>query len=218
MQVGTWRWPGGEEYALRFEQARDRRVLIIPALFEEGNKLRHFTIEVMRRLDASGIDCMLPDLPGSNESLQPLESQSLESWRKAMGAAAKQFGATQILAIRGGALCLPSASKRFVYAPVAGESLLRAMLRARVLVDREAGLASTREDLLAEALTDGISLAGYRLGATMVAQLHAAGPPAGTDDIEQTQIGGGGLWLRAEPAHDAEQAEALAHIALERLA
>ena len=54
---------------------------MLPAWFDEGNKLRHFTVEVMRRLDGAGIDSFLPDLPGCNESLAPLEQQTLESWR-----------------------------------------------------------------------------------------------------------------------------------------
>ena len=33
----------GDEYAVGFESASERRVLVIPALFDEGNKLRRFT-------------------------------------------------------------------------------------------------------------------------------------------------------------------------------
>ena len=48
-------WPGaaGEELAIAFDKGRSRRVLVLPAWFDEGNKLRHFTVEVMRRLDGS---------------------------------------------------------------------------------------------------------------------------------------------------------------------
>jgi hypothetical protein len=45
--------PGGaaaSEYALVFDAERKHRVLIAPALFDEGHKLRRFTVEVMRRL------------------------------------------------------------------------------------------------------------------------------------------------------------------------
>ena len=66
-------------------------MLILPALFDEANKLRHFTVEVMRRLDAAGIDSFLPDLPGCNESRAPLETQTLTGWREAAEAAAGLF-------------------------------------------------------------------------------------------------------------------------------
>lgn len=63
-------WPGasGEELAIAFDNARAHRVLVLPAWFDESSKLRHFSVEVMRRLDGSGIDSFLPDLPGCNES------------------------------------------------------------------------------------------------------------------------------------------------------
>ena len=51
-------------------------------MFDEANKLRHFTIELMRRLDTAGIDTFLPDLPGCNESLAPLEAQT--GWQRSV--------------------------------------------------------------------------------------------------------------------------------------
>ena len=63
----------------------------------------------MRRLDHAGIDCLLPDLPGSNESLATLEEQTLAGWQHAMVAAARKFRAGHVLAIWGGALVVPQA-------------------------------------------------------------------------------------------------------------
>ena len=83
-------WPtpqGREEYAVAFDRGRERRVLVLPAWFDESNKLRRQSIEVMRRLDAAGVDSMLPDLPGCNESEAPLGEQTLEGWRAAAQAA-----------------------------------------------------------------------------------------------------------------------------------
>src|SRR5690606_13943847 len=97
-------WPcplpqGGlaDEYALTVDRARPARVLIIPALFDEANRLRRFTVELMRRLDSAGIDSALPDLPGTNESLQPLDAQTGDGWRAATAAAAAHFAATHVL-------------------------------------------------------------------------------------------------------------------------
>ncbi len=215
----SWTCPavqGGsaQELALAFDQARRWRVLIVPALFDEANRMRRFTVDVMRRLDGAGIDCFLPDLPGCNESLQGLEHQTPESWQAALQAAARAFGITHVLAIRGGNLVAPYDLPVWRYAPVNGASILRQMLRARILAAREAGQTETQEDLLAAALAGGIELVGYRLGAAFVEQFQSLTPPISTltTEIAQDMLGGSGLWLRAEPGEDRSQADALAAI------
>ena len=210
--IASYPCPGGaaDEFTLAFDRGRERRLLIVPALFEEANRLRRLTVEVMRRLDAAGIDCFLPDLPGCNESLQPLEGQTLDSWRTAMTAAARHFAATHVLGVRGGALLQPELPG-WRYAPVKGANLLRQMLRARIVVSREQGLSETQESLLEAGSREGLELVGYRLGAGLLGQLQAA-EPAPASDIPQDMVGGGGLWLRAEPGEDRAQADALAAI------
>ena len=219
MLTGSWPSPaGGDEFVLSFDQQRKVRVLVIPALFDEANKLRHFTVEVMRRLDAGGVDCMLPDLPGTNESLAPLAEQTLTGWRLAMDAAAKEFGATHVLTLRGGALLAPGTLPGLHYAAVAGASLLRGLIRIQLLINKEAGLSTTREELSARAESGGATLAGYHLGAAMAQELAGASLPEGlATEVKQADIGGGGLWLRAEPAFDPGQADKLAAILLEQV-
>lgn len=218
MLPGTWpNPPGTDEYAVRFDNGRALRLLIVPALFDEANKLRHFTVETMRALDAAGVDSMLPDLPGTNESLADLQIQTLASWRAAMATAASHFGASHVLTMRAGALCAPEGLPCLRYAPVAGASMLRAMLRARVIADREAGLESSREALLDQGKRGGLVLAGYSLGAAMVGELEQVELAPGPTEITQGEMGGPGLWLRAEPDHDPAQAEALARIVREHI-
>ena len=209
--------PGGavaDEYALTFDRDRQRRLLIVPALFDEANKLRRFTVETMRRLDGAGIDCVLPDLPGTNESLRPLYEQSAEDWRDAMASAARHFAATHVLGIRGGCLFTPADLPRWHYAPVKGSAVLRQMVRARVLASREAGREEQRDALMEAALAGGIELAGYRLSAELVSELLALEPAAGdrVSEIGQDMLGGPGLWLRAEPGENTEQTDALAAV------
>ncbi len=209
--------PGGasaEEYAIAFDRGRERRLLIVPALFDEANRMRRFSLEVMRRLDASGIDSVLPDLPGTNESLEQLETQSIGSWCSAVAAAVQFFGATHVLAIRGGCLLMPQGVPGWLYAPAKGGSILRQMLRARSLASREAGREESREGLTTLALTDGIELAGYRIGPQLFVDLeHAEAPEReGLTLVEQGLVGGAGLWLRAEPGESREQADALAAV------
>ena len=200
--------------ALTFDQLRRWRLLIVPALFDEANRMRRFTVEVMRRLDGAGVDSFLPDLPGCNESLQQLETQTPGAWSDAVSAAAKHFRASHVLGIRGGALLLPSELPGWRYAPVNGASILRQMLRARIIAQREAGVAETQEELLVQAEARGLELAGYRLGAEFIRNFQSLTPtiaPA-ISEIGQDMVGGGGLWLRAEPGEDREQADALAAI------
>lgn len=217
MLAGTWPTRSGtSEYALIFDRQRARRVLVIPALFDEANKLRHFTVELMRRLDAAGVDNVLPDLPGTGESLASLAEQTLEGWQADVRHACAHFAATHVLAIRGGCLLDPGHLPGLRYAPVAGTSLLRGLLRGQLLAEKEAGKAITLEQLTGAARTQGAVLAGYPFGAEMVRGLaEATAPASAAIALPQGEIGGGGLWLRAEPAFDAAQADALAARVLE---
>ena len=215
----TWPAPGGSgELALQFDIPHAPRLLILPAWFDEGNKTRHFTVETMRILAADGIASILPDLPGCNESAASLYRQDIDTWREAAAAAALHFDCSHVLAIRA-ASCIAPSLPGFAYAPLAGSSVLRALLRARVIVAKEAGRSETREALLECGLREGLELAGYRLGPSMIAQLAEAESSGDRDlmQIAQSDVGKAGLWLRAEPAHDPEQARSLARIVAQGL-
>lgn len=209
----NWQAPGGsDELALACGPAKAPRLLVLPAWFDEGNKLRHLTVETMRALDRLGVASVLPDLPGCNESVAPLEGQDLASWQAAAKSAADQLGCTHVLAIRAGANIAPDLPG-WAYAPLAGKSALRALLRAAVIAAKEAGQADSSEVMLARGQSEGLVLAGYRFGADMIAGLATAELPTnGLAAIAQADLGGPGLWLRAEPEHDAGQAAALAQI------
>lgn len=218
--IFTWNIPardGGvptEEMLLSFDRGRAVRLLILPAWFDEANKLRRFTLEVMRRLDSAGIDSFLPDLPGCNESLVPLAGQTLEGWREAAGAAATALNATHVLAIRTGALIAPAGLPGWHYAPQSGPRLLRGMIRARTIAAQEDGRSETSEGLMALGRAEGLVLAGWPIGAAMLRALETAEPTLapGHLEITQLQLGGAGLWLRAEPSDDSAQVDALAAI------
>lgn len=210
---GTW-----EEYALQFDAGRSARLLIVPALFDEANRMRRFTVEVMRRLDSVDIDSFLPDLPGCNESLQPLKTQDPTDWLDAMTAAARHFAATHVLGIRGGCLFTPERLPVFHYAPVKAGSILRQMMRARLLSAREAGRDESREALERDALRDGITLSGHILGADFYRHFEPMVADPAATAIGQEHVGGPGLWLRAEPDENAEQAGALAAIVADEIA
>ncbi|MCL9999973.1 MAG: hypothetical protein NBV68_11375 [Erythrobacter sp.] len=224
--ISTWTPPAPEgtpaeaELLVAFDRGRDLRLLVCPAWFDEANKLRRFTLEVIRRLDRAGLDCLLPDLPGCNESLAPLPNQTLESWRAAMTAAAQGLRATHVLAIRAGALVAPPALPGWHYAAQSGPKLLRGMIRARTIAAREAGLAESSESLMALGRAEGLTLGGWAISAAMFAALENAEPALapGQSDLAQSALGGPGLWLRAEPDEDARQADRLAARIVQSLA
>lgn len=209
--------PGGaaaSELALTFDGGRDARILIAPALFDEANRMRRMTVEVMRRLDGAGIDSFLPDLPGCNESEQNLAQVEPEDWRMALEAAARHFRASHVLAIRGGGLVAPPKLPGWHYAPVKGASLIKTMLRARIIAAREAGREENAAELMEQGREGGIELAGWPLSAEMLRQLDQMVPPRRSDlaTIDHETIGGNALWLRAEPGEDPAQADALAAV------
>lgn len=217
--IAHWPCPGpcgqSEEYALAFDAGRKARLLIVPALFDEANRMRRMLVDTMRLLDKAGIDSFLPDLPGCNESLQAFSAQSLHGWRNAMIQAARHFRASDILAVRGGALVFPHTLPGMVLEPAKGASILRQLLRARVISAREAGRHEDSAALLELGRERGLDLAGWHCGASLIAGLgNATAQIEGQRIVTQAELGGGGLWLRAEPAPAPEQSAALARIVL----
>lgn len=218
MNISSWSPEGTgakqacEEMLVSFDEDRPVRILVMPALFDEANKLRRFTLSVMRALDDAGIDTALPDLPGMNESLAPLEDQTLARWRRHAKAAAAHFGATHALTLRGGALLAPDDLPLWRYAPIKGAKLLTTLLRARFLEAREAGREETREALLENGRMKGLILGGWPIGSDMVRELETESSEdhAAYNTFEPSDFDASGLWLRAEPADDADQAKALA--------
>lgn len=207
------------ELLVAFDRGRRARVLILPAWFDEANKLRRFTLGVMRRLDAAGIDTFLPDLPGCNESLVPLDHQTIAGWRSAAMAAAGQLGATHVLAIRAGALIAPADLPGWHYAAHSGPKLLRGMIRAAVIAARESGNAQSSDALMEQGRDAGLVLGGWPISAAMIRSLETAQPSlaSGQSDIAQSAVGGPGLWLRAEPDDDPAQADRLAAMIVQDL-
>jgi hypothetical protein len=212
-------WPcaapggNGEEFALvAGPQDAAARVLIVPALFEEANRTRRMLAETMRALASGGIASVLPDLPGCNESLAPLEQQDLGSWRGAIAEAAGHFAATHALSLRGGAIVVPDELPGWRLEPIGGAQALRPMLRARTIAAREEGRSETIDGLREQGPQAGVELAGYRLGAAMIRDLETASLEDETSQAILTlaDLGGAALWLRSEPDEDAVLSGALA--------
>ncbi len=212
----SYHFKGYDEACLAFGDASaTRRILIVPPLFDEMNRVRAVLVGTMRALAEFSVMTLLPDLPGCNESLATISAQTIDSWQRAMAAAADQLTATHVVTIRGGALVATGiALPLWRLAPVKGASLLKTMLRTRMASDKEAGRATTLESLMADAQNGPVDLSGYHLGATMLAGLEAASPANNAFDVtlgeSPDQLPGKPLWLRAEPQEDADMSAALA--------
>jgi hypothetical protein len=217
--VTAWPAPGSgggtrEEAALVFDKGRKHRLLVVPPLFDEANKFRRQLVEIMHRLDLSGIDSFLPDLPGTNDSLVAQRDVTLETLRTAAVAASEHFRATHCFCVRTGALFAPTGLPGWRYAPIAGRNAVRSLLRARSIASQEAGNKETMAELSRIADTQGIVAAGWEIGSRFYHDLTGSDVPTASSaiDIDHETVGGSPLWLRAEPDEDPEQADALAAI------
>ena len=218
MRTIAWPCPApggsGEEFALVVgPEDAPVQVLIVPALFDEANKTRRLLAQTMRLLAERDVASVLPDLPGCGESLAPLELQDLDSWRASVRKAAKHFAATHLLSIRGGAIVLPPRGPGWRFEPVGGLPQLQTMVRAQTIAAREEGREETSAHLLDFGRVHGLELAGYRLGARMVAGLEQAELPKRSKRPALTlaELGGEPLWRRSEPGDDPALAAALAN-------
>ncbi len=208
-----------EEMLAKFDHPGRPCVLVIPPLFDEHNKFRRQIIEIMRLLDDLEIGSAMPDLPGWNESTALLAQQSVGVWQAAMGAAASHCEATHVLTFRAGVIFAPPSLPGWAYAPQTGAKQLRSMIRAQVIAAREAGADESSDTLMQSARESGMVLAGWDLGAQLVRELEQADEVSlgSLTEITQSELGGRGLWLRAEPDEDPEQAAALATLVAEEL-
>lgn len=215
MDYFSYQFAGREESCLRAGGLRcARRIIFVPPLFDEMNRLRRTLVAAMRALLLQGIASAMPDLPGCNESAAPLSEQSLAAWRGAIAAAAQAFDATHIFSVRGGCLIDDAADLPVMrLAPAAGELILKIMIRTRIAGDREAGII-TRADGLERDIQNGpVVLGGQRIGAALWHELPRAIPADLPGRVHHFEPAGGkswALWLRSEPVYDPEIAAALA--------
>ena len=211
-----------KELCLSFASPSSRRVILVPPLFDEMNRMRKMMVDVMRSLHALEIGSFLPDLPGTNESLVALERVTLSDWRKAVQACTQQHQISHIASFRGGALTVANmlSADHWIFSPVKGATILRTMLRTKIAADRESGSNTSLAELTARAEARPLELAGNIIGSELFAQLNAADVP----DLENQrivrleadnkpgdgQVPGSALWLRAEPDDDTAMSAAIA--------
>lgn len=195
-----------------------RRLLILPPLFEEMNRCRALLAALGRELATRNIVSLLPDLPGTGECPRRLENISWTDWLDAVQALVDAEKPDHIFTLRGGALLaqhLPNARDDFA-AIASGQSIWRALARARMVMEQEAGIKVSQADLEAQSAQGHIVMcAGYALSPAMLQGLIKAQirTPAchswhlGEDDLE-----GPPVWLQADPLPAPALAQRLADL------
>jgi hypothetical protein len=198
-------WAGGRETMLRFGPDAGPRVVAVLPLFEEANRTRAFLVAMLRALEERGIGSILPDLPGTGESVVETRDLRLPDLRQAFVALVGTLDVpVYALTIRSGALvdCDASLAGRWRLAPQAGGDLLRDLsrIRAASTMPDEDGYAgnSLSEALLAD-LCDAVPC-----DASRTVRLESDPRPA------DARYPGAPLWRRSEPGSDATLSDKLA--------
>ena len=204
--IENYVWRGGREAMLRLGPEVAPMVLVLPPLFEEANRTRHFLAEVMRGLAVNGIASILPDLPGMNDSPVATVDARLADWHAAIGTLPVP---ALTVAVRGGTLLdgVARTDLHWRLSPETGARLLRDMIRATAMTG-----GMNAGELDAGARMHATALAGNVIHPALFAALEAATPSQnGTirtvrleDDAgdADTRLSGTPLWRRAEPDHD----------------
>jgi len=209
-------WRGGSELLLRHGEGAPVTLVIVPALFEEANRMRRFTISLMRGLAVRGIGTVLPDLPGTGESLTDLSAVTLADWIETVAAVLAGVRASEgrclTIAIRGGAILDSEADHSWRLAPESGERVLRDLVRATAL---STGALAAQIDRAARSVPT--MLAGQTLSPELYEALAAAPTSTAnrrivrlTDDAgpRDFAMNGSRLWRSAEPGDDPAMVQA----------
>jgi pimeloyl-ACP methyl ester carboxylesterase len=194
---------GQGELALCFGAVDAPPILFVQPFFEEGNRTRHVITKVMRAVSDAGFRTILPDLPGSGESVVPLHSVALNDWRGALHAAAARYGNPAMVAsFRSGAIIDDAAGAGHIWrcSPESGARLVRDLMRTRLTASSAEETEATitlAGNTLNRALLDALANAEALVhGGVRVARLATEGTPA------DVRLEGGPIWRRSEPGDD----------------
>ena len=189
-----------QEAVLRFGDDLPVTIAVLPALFEEANRMRRFTVSVMRLLVDRGIGTVLADFPGMGESEAALQDVSFGDWKRFSVDLAERYPAS--ISFRGGSLLDSHFTHRWQLAPESGERLLRDMVRATAF-----SVGATAADIDAQARVEMVRLAGNRINSELYIALQTATPAHGAS---VSAVEGPKLWRLAEPGDDPAYATAVA--------
>ncbi|RZM08135.1 MAG: hypothetical protein EOP67_72165 [Sphingomonas sp.] len=209
LRLEQYAWRGGREAMLRFGSDSGPIVIAALPLFEEANRTRQFACTILRTLGDRGIGSILPDFPGTGESVVATVDARLSHQREAYCTLSERLGVkTYALSIRSGALLDIDATMagRWHLAPQPGGDLVRDLERTRTASRPEKAPKN--------------EYAGNLLASEMLVQLRRAVPRhdgrcrivrLDTDPRpSDATFTGVPLWRRSEPGNDTVLAQQLA--------
>lgn len=210
LRFDTYDWSSGREAMLRFGPNAGPIVIAALPLFEEANRTRQFLVTILRELADHGIGSVLPDLPGTGESIVVTGEARLRDQRTAYTELTQELGRnTYGISIRSGALFDTDAALagRWQLSAQTGEDLLRELDRTR---------ATSRS-----APANETEYAGNTLSREMLADLHAAKSYVGAGPLRIVRLesdprdadvkyAASPLWRRSEPNNDTALSQILA--------
>ncbi|MEG3124704.1 hypothetical protein [Sphingomonas sp. GB1N7] len=193
-------------------------------LFEEANRTRAFTVSILRALAERGIASILPDLPGTGESLTPLETMTMLRMQGAysdlVSVTDREGRRAYGIGIRSGTLldALGLLFGRWHFAPQNGEDLLRELTRIK---QAELDIAKPLSDMwYLDGPPSPVEIAGNPITADMLTELAAKKPidaaPCRVARLltdprpADIKFDVAPLWRRSEPDNDIVLAEQLA--------
>lgn len=197
----TYTWRGGEELWLRYGINLPPQIVIIESLFEEKNRCRRLLASLMRGLADNGIGSVLPDLPGTGESLLDISTVSFGDWRNALRAVAEATKPMVVASLRGGALLdgtIP-AKGHWRFAPETGARIVRDLRRTQISGSPLYAGHAISDDFL-NVLESAIP--------TPLAPLRTLRLESDAGEAD-ARIAGTPLWRRAEPGDDSALAAKL---------
>jgi hypothetical protein len=232
VRIQRYDWSGGTEAMLRFGPDTGPVVIAALPLFEEANRTRAFMVSILRALAELGIGSILPDLPGTGESVTPLESTTIlhmqVAYNEVVAIAAMEGSRAYGLGVRSGALLdtLGLLVGRWHFAPQNGSDLLRELTRIK---QAELGIAKPLDDLWyvesatpKDALDRSVEIAGNLVSINLLTELTVqtpsdqAGIPRRVVRLQtdskpaDIKVDGAPLWRRAEPDNNLILAQTLA--------
>jgi hypothetical protein len=232
VRIQRYDWSGGTEAMLRFGPDTGPIVIAALPLFEEANRTRAFTVSILRALAERGIASILPDLPGTGESVTQLESTTIlqmqDAYGKIVSMTDRERRRAYGLGVRSGALldALGLLFGRWHFAPQNGSDLLRELTRIK---QAELGIAKPLNDRWyveratpKDALDRSVEIAGNLVSINLLTELTVqtpsdqAGIPRRVVRLQtdskpaDIKVDGAPLWRRAEPDNNLVLAQTLA--------
>ncbi|QQV78866.1 hypothetical protein H5J25_05850 [Sphingomonas aliaeris] len=204
---------------LRFGPETGPVVIASLPFFEEANRTRAFTVSILRRLAELGVASILPDYPGTGDSLIPTRALSLHDIQQAYTSVVRIIVSegrnAYALGLRSSALIDREAtlSGRWHLAPQSGAELIRDLNRVRIAqLDDPRGRSDS--GLRPAPGQDHVIVAGNAIPASFLAELESCEPSPRQDTRHRiarlstdtktadVKLGGIALWRRSEPDSD----------------